>query len=131
MSPSFHHTHTHTHTLVSWKSIQKKQETKTPGAVSQEMGDTLDTLGTNQRVLVRGVTSLQGGTCYCICTIKPILDLLKCPKYRGSHISGVRIRGSSLYMYELQTAPSLRHSQWLILNSQKAPLHYRNGHTSE
>ena len=43
------------------------------------------TLGTNQSVLIRGVASFQGGTCPA--------------EYKGGHISGVQIRGSSLYYH--------------------------------
>ena len=51
------------------------------------------TLGTNKSVLIRGVVSFQGGTCIeFVLHIKPS----KWPEYRGGHISGIQIRGSSL-----------------------------------
>ncbi len=51
------------------------------------------TLGSRQSVLIRGVASFHGW----ICTRKILEDILKWPEYRGGLISGVQIRGSSLY----------------------------------
>ena len=53
------------------------------------------TLGTNQSVLIRGVASFQGGTCIELVFQRLFWDFSKRPEYRGGHISGVQIRGSS------------------------------------
>ena len=65
---------------------------------------------TNQSLLIRGVASFQAELVLNLYCKTYFWDFLKWPEYRAGHISGVQIRGSSLYMQGvlISGCPSLR-----------------------